>query len=46
MYHSFLKITVYPAEYITHNSMYEWNQFDNLPVKSVIETWHDRNIPL
>ena len=35
MYHSFLKIIVYPAEYITHTSMYEWNKFDNLPVKSV-----------
>ena len=33
MYHSFLKIIVYPAEYITHtyiSYMYEWNEFDNL----------------
>ena len=36
MCHSSLKIIVYPAECITHNSMYEWNKFDNLPVKSVI----------
>ncbi len=36
MYHSFLKIIVYPAEYITHTSMYECHKFDNHPVKSVL----------
>ncbi len=36
MYHSFLEIIVYPAEYITQNHVYECHKFDNIPVKSEI----------
>ncbi len=31
----FKSYNVYPAEYITHTSMYECHKFDNLPVNSL-----------